>query len=242
MADHSDALERRLTAAGRSISYPPTPELVPAVLSAIAVEPGPRPRRRMLAIAAAAAVIVIIVLGLPGPRRAVADLLGIGGVSITVVDELPDALILPGWGSQTTMEEARRAVDFEILLPRGLGEPDVVAIESGVPGGLVTISYGGTIDGSRLVLTQMLGAADPVIQKAVPGDAAIVAVDVGGEPGLWIEGPPHVVVVRTPGGDVREDAPRVAGNTLVFVRDGRTVRIELAGSLSDALAVAALLR
>ena len=65
---------------------------------------------------------------------------------------------------------------------------------------------------------------------------------VRGEDGFWIEGDPHVVVLFDRDGQFIEDSARLAGNTLLFVRDGVTVRIEGALELDQALDVAAHLQ
>jgi hypothetical protein len=50
------------------------------------------------------------------------------------------------------------------------------------------------------------------------------------------------VVVDLPDGGTRSDPPRLVGNTLIYVHEGVTVRIEIAGDLAQALEVAALMR
>ena len=60
----------------------------------------------------------------------------------------------------------------------------------------------------------------------------------GGE-GFWIEGDPHVLLLFDREGTVIEHSARLAGNTLLFVRDGVTVRVEGGFGLEEALQVAA---
>lgn len=240
MRDGPVDLEHRLHAAGRSLSYPPTPDLAVTVVDQLP-SPRPEPRRPILAAALAVGLVAVLVVGLPGPRRAVADLLGIGGVTLTIVDELPAAEVLPGWGETATLDEAAGAVAFDLVVPDGLGGPDLVAVDRSVPGGLVTLGFG---DGNSisLVITQMAGTTEPVVTKEVSPNVEIVLVTVGGGRGLWIEGPPHVVALRRSDGSVSDQAPRLVANTLIYSDGVRTIRIELAGSLQDAQAVAELLR
>lgn len=100
-------------------------------------------------------------------------------------------------------------------VPAGtIGEP---------PAGIVVDSFAGALDAE--VITKVLGAG-----------TGIRRVDVGGRPGLWIDGAPHELVLRGPDGEWT--SRRVAGNTLLW-QDGDTIhRVEGAPSLADALAVA----
>ncbi|HEX6420725.1 MAG TPA: hypothetical protein VFZ77_19640, partial [Acidimicrobiales bacterium] len=65
------------------------------VAPAAGAPPGPAPppaRARWVALAAAAAVVLAVVLAAPGARQAVARLLGIGGVRVTVTGDPPGDL------------------------------------------------------------------------------------------------------------------------------------------------------
>lgn len=75
-----------------------------------------------------------------------------------------------------------------------------------------------------------------VITKVLGDESAIRRVDVGGLPGLWIDGAPHELLMRDADGSTL--TRRFAGNTLLW-QDGDTVhRIEGAATLEEALAVA----
>jgi hypothetical protein len=76
----------------------------------------------------------------------------------------------------------------------------------------------------------------PFIDKALTAGSAIERVDVGGAPGLWIDGAPHIVTYRDPAGRIATQ--RVAGNTLLW-QDGDVIhRVEGFTSLASALAFA----
>jgi hypothetical protein len=78
---------------------------------------------------------------------------------------------------------------------------------------------------------------DDLITKVLGAGTTIVRVDVGGLPGLWIDGEPHELVLR--GADGGVTTRRFAGNTLLW-QDGDTVRrVEGFASLDEALAFAA---
>jgi hypothetical protein len=228
----SDLLERALLSLGERIEYPPTPSFEIQV-----EQPVTRRVPRGWTIAAAVAALVLVVLAFPGPRRAIADLFGIGSVVFTVVDELPP---LPAEtripGVEVTLEDARGGVDFDVLTLED--EPDVVFLESSVPGGMVTLGYGESGDSYRLLITQLAANPEqPALEKLLAG-STVESVDVDGSPGFWIEGDPHAIVLLDRNGDIVEDSGRRAGNTLLFISDGVTVRIEGQLSLDLALKIA----
>ena len=124
-----------------------------------------RRRARRLAVAAIAVLVVVgAVVALPGPRAAVADLLGIGGVRIVGSHDLPDRRPggpsgsagagdepaggndhVPadvtdglGLGERVTVEEALAAAPGP-LVPDGLDEP--AAAFTGRPAGAATLAW-----------------------------------------------------------------------------------------------------
>jgi hypothetical protein len=60
----------------------------------------------------------------------------------------------------------------------------------------------------------------------------------GGAPGIFLSGGPHVVFYRDPGGEIRDETLRLAGNTLLWERGELLLRLESALRLEDALRVA----
>jgi len=233
-------LERALTVLGDDVAFPPTPDLATTVGDRVPARlPRRTPRRRWLVAAAAVAAGVVVLLALPGPRSAIADLLGIGAVRVTIVDELPaDVLLRDPTGVQVTVAEADEEIDFDLFV---LDEPpDAVYLDDSVPGGMVTLVYA---NDPAVFITQVAGTTDEgFLNKLVAGGTTITLVDVAGDPGFWIEGEPHVIFVVDRNGRVLEDAARLAGNTLALERDGLTIRIEGAASLAEALQVAMALR
>ena len=73
--------------------------------------------------------------------------------------------------------------------------------------------------------------------KSVLATSLVEPVDVDGDEGYWIVGE-HVLTYLDDAGAPREIPPRLVGNTLLFERDGVTIRIEIGGNLEDAMAVA----
>jgi hypothetical protein len=137
------------------------------------------------------------------------------------------------------LSAAQSKVDFTLLLPVGYGDPSQVFIDQSVPGGLITLTYGPGPGTYGLVITEMVGSVNSaLLDKIIGPGTTIMSVDVGGEPGFWIEGQPHALFLLDEHGEIREDRTRLVGNTLLFTRDGITVRIESALDLPGALDIA----
>ena len=121
-------------------------------------------------------------------------------------------------------------------------DPDAVYLDSSVPGGMVTLGYGADDGGYSLLITQLLATTDEqAVTKLLTSGTSVESVTVEGEPGFWIQGDPHVVILFNQDGGLVEDSARLAANTLLYIAGDRTVRIEGGLSLDQALEVAATL-
>jgi hypothetical protein len=256
----SSGLEEQLTELGNHVAFPPTPPLALLLRPRLAASAARPSSRRPALILAAIAGILALGLGVPPVRTAIAHWLGIQGVVISPVPTLSPQPVprhtpsLPGLGANlglgrlSTIEMARRAVGFQVLVPRSLGSPDAVYIRSDL-GPVVTLVYAPRTGlppsgqtGVGLLITEFRGATNPMLmQKFVTPQTTITPVTVAGGPGFWLGGAPHQLGYLLPGGSFAPDTLRLAGPTLVFERGGLTVRIE--GSLTEtaALAIAQLL-
>ncbi len=226
---------------GSVLVFPETPSF-DGILAALPDRVAPARRGRpWLGVAAAVIAVAALILTVPPARRAVADLLGLGAVRVTVVNELPAATAFKAdLGTMVSLDEAAAAAPFPLLVPGG-AEPDTVFLRE-VDLVAVTQVFG-TGKQPRLILTQVGGAADrQVIEKMVPGEGAIERVRVGESEGLWLSGPPHTVSFITSQGGRVPDPPRLAGNTLIYEQDGVTIRIEADVDLTTALAIAESLK
>lgn len=231
-------LERELDELAGRIAYPPTPDLAPRVLARIRR----RPRWRALALAAAvlAAVVAAVLAVSPDARSRVLDWLRIGGVEIRRTDDLPPVPLRaePDFGEPVTLEEARRRVDFSVLLPDELEEPDRVYHREYPPGGAVTLVWG-TAAQPRLALTEWAGrVVEPVVLKLIPPGTRADVMTVGEGTGVWLHGAPHVLFVHPPGGGEESEELYLAGNVLVWEVGDRSYRIEAAVSRDEALEIA----
>jgi hypothetical protein len=241
----ADRLELELRELGRELVFPPAPDVAPRVAERLRAEPPRRrllPRRRLVLALAALAVALAAALAVPPVRSAIWDLIGIGGVTIERVEELPR--VTPSGdlrlGPEVSLAEARRAATFPVRTPDPdeWGAPDAVFLSTSVPGGRVSLLYGSARN-VRLLVTEFRGTIEPgLVKKALGGATRVEGVTVRGVPGFWLSGAPHAVVFRDANGEIREDQYRLAGNVLLWVAGGVTYRLEGALGRDRALEIA----
>ncbi len=210
-----------------------------------------------------AALILLAIAGalvlFPQARHAIADRLGLQGVLIRWVDEVPTPqpsqvgapLLL---GRPVTLDEARAAVDFPVRVPTASGftAPGEIYLLDQDEGAMVSFVYpaapglpASNQTGVGALLTQFQGEADRgLIEKGLPDEGAqetqLEAISVAGQPGFWISGAPHgFFFVCYDAGECRQERYRLAGNVLLWERDGVTLRLESTLSREAALAIAA---
>ena len=248
-------LEQALLRLGSELEFPETPDVAAAVHRRLAGAPRRRRLGRTLAVAfALVAVLVGAVLAVPPARSAILEWLGLRGATVEKVETLPE---LPSrvpagleLGRPVPIEDGRPRVDFpSLLVPAALGAPDAAYYSSVVPGGKVSLVYEprGDVPRSRftgvgLLVTEFSGRASPeFVSKLVDQGVTVERIEVEGRPGLWIEGGPHALLFRGPGGRILEDAARLAGNTLLLQHGSLLVRLEGELSRERALEIAASL-
>lgn len=219
-------LEARLRALATEVEWPPTPDLSSAVVRRVAQRQR-RPRRltrpRRLAIALALALLVPAAgaLAFPSARDDVLEWLGVKGATVTRAKDLPPAggLRVEDLGRRVSLAEAERAAGFPPAVPQALGAPREVRLDAATD--TVTLVYDG------LLVSQTPGALRrELVEKVVTPRSEVRALTVGGRRGVFIEGAPHYVLFERPDGTIAEDRGRLAGDTLVYTRDGTLVRIE----------------
>jgi hypothetical protein len=216
-------LEHALVALGRELELPPAPDLVPAVRARL--EPRRSRRPLVLALAAAALVALVAALAVPQARSTILRFFHLGGVTIERVETLPPAQERPltqGLGPRVSVEDASTVADFRPLLPPGI---DHVYVNEGAI--LVLLQA----HDRPVLLTEFRGGM--YMKKILGGQTRIEEVRVGRDYGLWVAGARHVF--RMP-----SQAPRMAGNVLLWTHGDITLRLE--GRLTKAEAVRLALR
>ena len=217
-------LARELSALAEHVDWPATPELQ------LALEPPARRRRRPRPLVAAIALAALLAVGaafaVPESRGAILRFLHLRGVTIERVDVLPPAESRPltaGIGRLVTRAEAKANLGQGLLVPPVKPLPTLY-----LSGGRV-ISMLLTYKGEPVLLNEFPYGGG-FLKKFAAGGTSLEPGGMGDLPAIWISGAVHDVFF--PG-----VSPRLAGNVLVWERDGVTYRLE-GGSLSHADAVA----
>jgi hypothetical protein len=247
-------LDRALHDLGRHVQYPPTPDLGAVVRYRILSERGPwRPRwfgARRLALVA---VVVLVALGasallLPPVRDSIARFFHIQGVVIerhaTIPSPTADSSL--ALGTPTSLETARAQVGFPVALPGALGSPTAIYVGTPPPGGEVSLVYAprpglpeAHSTGVGLLLSEFRGSIAPeFLGKVVGPGTSVEEVDVAHTRGYWISGAPHAFFYQQAGGNPSEEPLRLADNTLIWERNGVTLRIESSLSRDAAVRIA----
>jgi hypothetical protein len=257
-----------LVAVGRDLAFPEVPDFAPAVVRRLEEEPVRAPlleraaqvlgfpvlRRPGRRVALALAAVLILAGG------AVAGGLLVRGVRILIETERtapPPSPTVSGplgrtlfLGEQATLDEARRQVDFEVLVPTTGGLPEPVAyVDDDPPGGRVSLVYpvGPGIPriaetGVGMLVMEFRARIDlPFLEKVVHEAELVEEVEVGGEPAYWIEGE-HTVFYLDEHGRPLGERSRLAGNTLLWQRGEVTFRLESALSKEEAIRIAESMR
>ena len=199
-------LELALRQLGSELDWPAEPNLAPAVAARLR-EPRRRSLRRPLALALAVlAAALAVALAVPPARSAILDFFGIGGVEIRRVETLPPLPAERGApGIPMSLAEARNRVVFDVVVPDGYQRvywsPEIITF----------------VWADRLLME--FEGDERILKKVVEEDTRIEWLDVGGYPGVWLEGAPHGLFL--PGGE-----KRLAGNVLIWVRGTLTFRLE----------------
>src|SRR5688572_10177062 len=123
-----DTLVAELEDLGRHLDLGSDVDLVAGVVERIehgpARLPGGRRRAPWVAAAVAAAAALALVLAIPGPRQAVARLLGLDAVRLEATGDLPEGLERRlDLGRPVDLDDAADLVDAELVGPRALGLP-----------------------------------------------------------------------------------------------------------------------
>ena len=248
-------LEQQLELLGREVAYPPTPDVAAAVAQRVGAGE-PRPRRRVLSPRATWAVAVAVglllaagaIAAVPSVRDAVLDLVRLKGVTVERIHTPPKA---PGGGrvdlgEPSSLREARAALGFRPLVPTRLGEPDLVFVRPGPPGGELSLVYrprpglprSRAIDFGLLVGEFRGDLVPELLGKVVGPRTRVERLTIQGERAVWISGAPHEVFYRRPGGGIRTDTVRLAANVLLLERGRRLIRLEGSLGLRNAIRIA----
>lgn len=239
-------LERRIGVAAESIDWPAV-DLSAAVMRRLRVEE--RPQRRLALpprLVAVSIAIVLVMIGIltPWGRKAVADFLGVAGISINW-GERPDVVGADlELGEEIDVVEASNRLEFVLMFPAGFEEPDAIFYRDVPSGGSLHMVWGasGTLPASQdevaILYSQFRVVGSELYVKTLDDGSRVEEVAVRGMPGFWVGGVPHYLMYRDASGLFHQDEGRLAGNVLAWEEAGVTHRIETMLTLEEALDLA----
>jgi hypothetical protein len=251
-------IEARLRGLAIDATWPTTPDLRAAVVARIQGDaplghrppPGVIVPRRLWSrrFAGALALALVVLLALAGIAAALGYRLP--GLDILFVDQLPPAGTGLDLGTAEPLDVALGLEQPQVLVPALLPRP-VTAWALGTGSSqIVTLAYRArdgqpALDGSDLALTIMAvpGDTDEVFLSKILGPGTTISpVTVGGSPGWWIAGAPHEILIRRPDSMAGVLRSALAGDSLVFSRDGTLYRLESALGRDATITIAESMR
>jgi hypothetical protein len=193
-----------------------------------------------------------------------AAILGVPGIRILTVEELrrpAPTVSAPGsdadrvgaaldLGIAMSLDDVRARVEMPVVPPvdPALGPPDELYLDLRLGGGMVSMLWtarpglpAAHETGVGLLISQFDGAINPDgFEKLRDQDVQVEPVSVAGAEGWWLHGATHLFLRRTGTGD--ESRPvvptRLAGDTLLWERDGLSYRLEGSAGLERAIEIA----
>jgi len=243
-----DPIEAALGDLAAAIQWPATPPLAASVGAAIRAGAPRRslrwrPARRALVLGVLAALLIVGVAAAIG--------IALGGLRILGSGEPPGSPLAPelvaerGLGERVTLDRAIDELD-RLLVPTdpALGAPDHVYYDARTDA--VALAWtdrpGLPADpesGLGIVVTQFRADIGPqTFEKLLQEGAVVEQLVVGQTTGYWVEGGQHFFYFRDADGNVVDSSIRLVGTTLMWERDGYTVRIEGAPDMDAAKRIA----
>src|SRR6266550_937696 len=165
--------------------------------------------------------------------RPVVFAVALGALAIGVAMALPPAQERPlvaGLGPALVREDAEMAAHVRIRLPKG-ARPQRFYAQPGL------IATAIRLDGKPVLLAEMQGDQTWVVKKFAGPETTVEPADLG-EFGLWLQGGSHVLMWQFGHGEVRQAQTRLAGNVLLWLRNGTTYRLEGALTKGQMLEIA----
>jgi len=225
------SLEQRLEALGRELAFPPSPDL--SGRAHYAGRPFPW---RMVALAAAVVVVAIAAaFAVPQARTTILRWFHLNGVTVERVDTLPESqerAKAGGLGRRLTLDQAQRRLGFHLRLPPLDGTPTTYVLDDAL--GTVILRVGDR----PVLLSEYLAKGYTLLKKSVGAKSLVEPVSVNGQPGLWVEGPPHTLTYFNTNGEFRERTVKITGNVLLWTHGPVTLRLEGRITRAQALGLA----
>jgi hypothetical protein len=241
--EHDADVISALESLRESLDASPAGDVVSDVRAAIDAEVRRKRRRRGTAVAIVAVASTLLI---PGVRTAVAHRFGIGAVNVhetnpgETVPPVGEAFDL---GQRVDLEQVRSKIDYELRVPSmpELPRPTVYLRDNGV----VSLVYPNSpslpetgITGVGLIITQFAGDSRDIMEKYLESGPDARQLTINGKHALWITGGDHYVFFINQDKGVVDVPGHVAGNTLLWVDNSVTIRLEADISQADAVRIA----
>jgi hypothetical protein len=246
----------------QSFDFPTTPDLARKVVDRLEAVPPrwrwtwPRLSRgvvlALLALLLVAAVAAAAIFGVPGIRILTVEQVERPSLDVTLSPtDLDRAMRVLGLGDPMSLEDIRASVGMPVMPPAdpALGPPGAIYLDPLVAGGMVSMVWSARAGlpaaaetGLGLLISQFDGQVNPDgFQKLVDQGVLIEPISVAGAQGWWLQGATHLFLQGSGVGDEgRPVVPtRLAGDTLLWQRDGVTYRLEGRAGRDWALRIAA---
>ncbi len=242
----SDAeLEATLRDIGERLRTPDLPHLAARVRARIAERP--EPARRPWLFALAPALLTLVVVGAGATATEVVRLRGVEVFGVPTVSAPPlGALDL---GARESLAAARVLPGVQLSGDPVFAAPDEVYVRRAGTGPQVSFVYRprpglpAGPSGLGALVGQFPGILDAtLIGKGAGPNTTIERTTVGAAPAIWIQGDPHFFFYRDAAGNILQESLRLAGNTLLWERDGQLLRLEAQVAKTRALEIAASFR
>lgn len=221
-------LEARLEELRGELTFPPAPDLAPAVLAR--TQRKPFPWRRVGVAVALALVAVAAAFAVPQARTAILQFFHLGGATVVRVDTLPQATErsrAAGLGVPVSLVEAQRRTGLRLVFPPG-ERPQRAYVLGDALATVVLEAHG-----KPVLLSEFSSFGPGSLRKLVTQESRVEPGRVGGAEALWLEGP-HAFEYF--GSNGFHQAPvREHGNVLLWLRGPLTLRLE--GPLTKAQAL-----
>ncbi|HJS29246.1 MAG TPA: hypothetical protein VJ768_06470 [Anaerolineales bacterium] len=250
-------IENLLEEAPERFPFPATPEIYQRQSKG-----QPARTRRTPRIAWAIALVILLAvaaMAVPPVRAAVLEFIQLGAIRIFLGNPTPPVESIPtagspvtpspvrtgylagllALGSEVTLEEAEGQAGFQIPLPfypSDLGKPDRVLLPPFENGSGVVLIWMDDRLSQDVRMSLILLSPGAFVGKDSP--ATVEEITVRGLPGLWLSGK-HSLIFQDEVVDYPID---VFGNVLIWEEGGITYRMELNGTLDEALRIAESLR
>jgi hypothetical protein len=262
----TEQLEGQLRAAALTLSYPPTPDIAGAVRRRLAAQRRTRQRSLRLALGLLAALLAL--MAVPQVRAAVARAIQIGAIRIifeeptslpapttpaaapvptatpapAIITATPIASLLDLAG-ETSLEEARQRVSYQIKLPaypEELGPPERVFVQRVDRQMMVVLVWLDPEQPGGIRMSLSIIQSDMPLEKSFAvktGVTILQEANVGSRRAIWVQGP-HFLQIRQ--GNSTDYTLRylVEGNVLIWTDGELTYRLESGLTLAEAIRVA----